>query len=89
MHDERHVRLALRRKHTGRGEARVVDEQRIVIARPLDRIRRIGDDQLKRLVVPVLRCGQRVFAGDIELVKADVMQMHVDAAKVVGRAERA
>ena len=36
VHDERHVRLALRRKHTGRGEARVVDEQRIVIARPLD-----------------------------------------------------
>ena len=68
------IRLALRGQHTGRGEARVVDEQRIVVARPLDGIRRIGDDQLKRLVVPVLRCGQRVFAGDVEFVKADVMQ---------------
>ena len=84
VHDKRQVRLALGGQHPRRGKPRVVDEGGIVAARPLDGVGRIGDDQLKRFVVPVLRVGQGVLAGNVELVVADVMQKHVDAAEVVG-----
>ena len=84
MHDKGEVRLALGSQNAGGGKARVVDEQRVIIARPLDGIGRIGDDQLKGLVVPMRRLGERVITGDVELVKADVVQVHVNAAQVVG-----
>ena len=32
----------------------------------------------------MLGIGERVLTGDVELVKADVVQVHVDAAQVVG-----
>ena len=54
------------------------------LARPSDRVRRIRDDCLERLIVPVLRVGQRIPARNVEVVKVDVMQEHIDAAEVVG-----
>ena len=45
----------------------------------------IGNDQLKRFIVPMLRCGQCVLAGDVKLIKANIMQKHIDTAKVVSR----
>lgn len=83
MHDEGHVSLALRSQHTRRRKSRVIYQNRVVVADPLDRVRRIADDDLKWLVVPMLRADKRVLVGDIELVKADVMQKHIDAAEVV------
>lgn len=84
MHNERHVSLALGSKHARRRKARVVDQNRVIVAHPLDGVRRIADDDLKRLVVPVLRADKRVLVSDIKLVKADIMQKHIDTAEIVG-----
>ena len=32
----------------------------------------------------MLRIQQRIFTGNIELVKTDIVQKHIDSAKVVG-----
>ena len=84
MHDKGQIRLALGGQHPGGGKAGIVDQQGVVIPGPLDGVGGIGDDQLKGLVIPVLGIGQSVLAGDVELVKADVVEEHVDAAQVVG-----
>ena len=72
------------RQHTGRRVARVVDQQRVGVAVPFDRVGRVGHDRLERLVVPVGRVDQRVAVGDVELLVRDVVQEHVDPAQVVG-----
>jgi hypothetical protein len=82
VHREREVGLALGREHAGGGEAGVVDEQRVGVALPLDRVGRVGHDRLERLVVPVRRVGERVAVGDVELLVVDVVQEHVDAARL-------
>ena len=84
VHDKSQIRLALGGQHPGGGKAGVVDQQGIVIPGPLDGVGGIGDDQLKGLIVPVLGVGQGVLTGDVELVKADVVEEHVDTAQVVG-----
>ncbi len=83
MHNKGKVRLGFRSQHPGGGKTRIVDQDRVVVPFPFDGIGRIGDDQLKRFFVPVCRVGQRVLTGDVEVLKPDVMQMHVDAAEVV------
>ena len=85
MHDKRKVSFRLRCENASRRKTRVVDQQRVVITSPLDGIRRVGNDQLKRFIVPMLRCGQCVLAGDVKLIKANIMQKHIDTAKVVSR----
>jgi hypothetical protein len=84
VHREGEVGLRLRREHTGRRVARVVDEQRVRVAVPLDRVRRVGHDRLERLVVPVRRVDQGVAVGDVELLEVHVVQEHVDPREVVG-----
>ena len=84
VHDKGQICLALGGQHPGGGKAGIVDQQGVVIPGPLDGVGGIGDDQLKGLVIPVLGIGQSVLAGDVELVKADVVEEHVDAAQVVG-----
>ena len=84
MHGEGQVRLRLRGQHTRRGEAWVVDESRIVLADPLRRVRRIGDDRFEGLIVPVRRVCECVPMGDAEVGEVDVVQEHVDPAQVVG-----
>ena len=32
----------------------------------------------------MLWCGQRVLAGNVKFIKANIMQEHIDAAEVVG-----
>ncbi len=51
----------------------------------LDGIGRIGNDQLKGFIIPTLRCGQRVLAGNVKLIKTNIMQEHIDTAEVVCR----
>ena len=84
VHGEGEVGLALGGEHTGRRKARVVDEQRIGIAIPADRIRRIGDDGLEGFVIPVRGVGECVAVGDVELFVIYVVQEHVDPAQVEG-----
>ena len=85
MHNKRHISLALGCKHTSRPKTFVIDKQRVFITLPFDGVRRIGDDGLERLVVPVFRMRQRVALRDVEFVEVDVVQEHVDAAEVVRR----
>ena len=33
----------------------------------------------------MLRCGQRVLTGNVKLIKANIMQEHIDTAKVISR----
>ena len=84
MHNKRHIAFGRGRQHSGRGETGVVNEQRVFIPLPRHRKGRIGYDQLKGLVVPVLRGDQRILPHDVEFIKLDVMQEHIDAAEVVG-----
>ena len=84
VHDKGKICLALGGQHTSRGKTGVVDEQRVIVPGPLDGVGRIGNNQFKGLVVPVLRVGQGILTSDIKLVKADVVEEHIDAAQVVG-----
>lgn len=84
MHDECHVRLGLGCENSGRGEPRIVDQDRVRISLPLDRIRGIGDDRLEGFVITVEGFGESVPVCDVELVVVDVVQEHVDTAQVVG-----
>lgn len=54
-----------------------VDNQRFFIPGLLGGIGRIGHNQFKRLVVLVLEIGQGALTGDIELVLADVVALHL------------
>ena len=83
MHDKRQVCFALGSQHTGGRKAGVIDEKRVGIPGPLDGVGRIGDDQLKGLVIPMLWIGQGILAGNAKLVKTDVVEKHIDAAQVV------
>ena len=85
VHDERKVSLRLWGQHTGRRKARVVDERCVVASLPADGVRRVRDDCLKRLVVPVLGADQRVSVRDVKFVVVNIVQEHIDAAEVVGR----
>src|SRR5699024_5489215 len=71
VHDKRQVCFALGSQHTGGRKAGVVDEKRVGIPGPLDGVGRIGDDQLKGLVIPMLWIGQGILAGNAKLVKTD------------------
>ena len=84
VHDKGQVRLGLGGQHPGRGEAGVVDEGGVAIPLPLDGVGGIGDDDLKRLVVPVFGVGEGVPVGNVKLVVVDVVEEHVDPAEVVG-----
>ena len=84
VHDEGKICLALRSEHTGGSKARVVYEQRIIIARPFDGIGRIGNDQLKGLLIPMRGADKCIFTGNIEFIEAHIVQKHIDAAEVVG-----
>lgn len=84
VHNKSQVRLGLWCQHPGRGEAGVVDESGVAIPLPLDRVGGIGDDDLKRLVVPVFGVGEGVPVGNVKLVIVNVVEEHVDPAEVVG-----
>lgn len=84
VHDKSHIRLGFGRQHAGRGEARVVDEQRVAVARPFDGIGRVGDDRFKGFKTFVQGVEEGVSQTDVELGVADIVQKHVDAAEVVG-----
>ena len=38
----------------------------------------------KWLIIPVLRIGQCILTGNIKFIKSNIMQEHIDSAKVVG-----
>ena len=78
------VCLALGGQYACGGKAVVVDEGGVVAADPLHRVRRVGDDGVKRFVIGKVRVNQRVAQLDVELVVVDVMQEHVHARQVVG-----
>ena len=84
VHNERQVCLALWSKHAGRSIARVVDKSNIIVALPLDRIRRVRNNHLKWFIVPMLWREKCILAGDIKLVVVNVVQEHIDTAEVVG-----
>ena len=54
------VGLGLGREHARRGKALVVDQGGVVAADPLHRVRRVGDDGIKGLVVAKMRGDQGV-----------------------------
>ena len=84
MHDERQIRLGLGCKDAGWRESWVVDQNRVVVSLPFDGIGRIGDDDLKGFIVPVLGIDKGILMGDIELVVVNIMQEHIDPTKVIG-----
>ena len=83
VQDKGEVRLARRGEDARRCIARVIDEQRVVFPRPFFGVRRVGDNRLERLIVPVMRIDECVPMCNVEVVKVDVVQEHVDAAEVV------
>ena len=84
VHGESQVGLRLGCQDTGGAEAGIVDEQRIVVARPLDAVGRIADDGVE-LQAQVGRRREGVAQGNVEIGEVDAVQKHVDAAQVVGR----
>ena len=82
VHCESQIGLALRSEDAGRGIAFVVDKERILLANPRQRVRRIGDDGIE-LETFVHGLEERVAKLDIKIREVDIMQEHVDAAKVV------
>lgn len=85
VHNKGKIRLRFGRKDARRRIARVVDEERVIAALPRDGIGRIGDDDFKGLVVPMGGLGERIAVRDVELIGADVVQEHIDTAKIIRR----
>ena len=83
VHHKRHVGLGLGGQHAGRGKAVVVDQRGVVAANPFHRVRRVGDDGIKRLVVSKLGVFQRVAQRDVEFVVIHIVQKHVHPRQVV------
>ena len=84
VHREGEVGLRLRCEHTCGSETLIVDEQRVRVTVPPDRVRRVGHDRLERFVIPVLRVREGVTQGEAELLVVHVVQEHVDPCEVVG-----
>ncbi len=55
----------------------------LFLAFPSDRIGRIGDYGIKRLIIPVFGVGQCVAMGNIKVIVVDVVQKHIDTAEVI------
>lgn len=85
VHDKGKICLRFGRKDARRRIARVVDEERVVAPLPRDGIGRIGDDDFKGLVVPMVGLCERIAVRDVELIGANVVQEHIDTAEVVCR----
>ena len=85
VHDEGKICLRFGRKDARRRIARVVDEERVVAPLPRDGIGRIGDDDFKGLVVPMVGLCERIAVRDVEFVGTDVVQEHIDTTEVVRR----
>ena len=83
MEDESKVCLGLWSKDTRHTEPWVIDEDWIVFPRPFDGIGRIGDDYIKRFIVPVLRVFKGIAEGNVELIVSNVVEEHIDATEVV------
>jgi hypothetical protein len=49
----------------------------------LDGIRRIGNDGVEGLIIPVLWIGKCITVGNIKVIVVDVVQKHIDTAEVV------
>lgn len=84
MYGKGKVCLAGRGKQTCWGETGIVDKEWVVFALPMNRIRGIGDNRIKGLIVPVIGIDQGIFVRNIKKVVVDVVQKHIDAAEVVG-----
>ncbi len=82
VHGESEVGFRARGEDAGGRVASVVDEQRVRVALPLDGVRRVRDDRLERLLVPVHGVGEGIAEGDVEAVEVDVVQEHVDPREV-------
>lgn len=65
--------FGLRRENPGGGKAWIVDKRCVVIARPMDGIWWIGNDQLKRLVIPMLRMRKATSHEMLNLVETDIV----------------
>src|SRR3989338_302055 len=50
----------------------------------MNRVRRIGNYGIKRLIAPVFWIHKRVAVSNIKMIVVDVVQKHVDTAEVVG-----
>ena len=83
MHNEGKVCFALGCENTSRSKTGVVNKKRVIVAHPLDGIRRIGDNEFKGFVIPMSRVQKCVLAGNVKLIKADIVQEHIDTAQVV------
>src|SRR5665648_16092 len=59
-------------------------QKRIGIPVPSDGVWWIGYDCLKWLIIPMHWVSQRVSIANVELVIIDVMQEHINSAKIVG-----
>ena len=77
------VGLGFGGKHARWGKAIVVDERGVVATYPLHRIRRIGDDGVKRFFIAKAWINKGVTKLDIEFVVVDVVQEHVHARQVI------
>lgn len=72
MHREGQVGLGLRSQHTCGRVTRVVDQERVGVAFPVDRVQRVGRDRFERLIVSVRWIEQGVAMGEVELLVVDV-----------------
>ena len=78
MHDERHISLALWGKHPCRRKAWVIDQKGIGIAFPSNGVRRIGNNEIKGLVIPMMWIGQRIITSDIEFIWSNVVKKDIN-----------
>ncbi len=85
MEREGEIGLGFGSEDTRRGETRIIDKDGIGVSFPVDRVGRIGDDRIKRFIIPVLRMSERISMRDIELFVVDIMEKHIDTTEVIGR----
>ena len=78
------VGFRLRSQHTSRGKTVVINQRWVVTTHPVDRIRRVRHDGIKRLLITILRIDKRIAQTNIKLVIIDVVQKHIHTCQVIG-----
>ena len=71
-------------RHASRGKTLIINQCRVIATNPLNRIRRVGHNSIKGLIITMLRIQQRITTLDTKLVIVDIMEEHVHPSQVIG-----
>src|SRR5699024_9478224 len=84
MHDKGKICLRFRCQNSCWCKTVIIDQRRVITTNPLNRIRRVGHNSIKGLIITMLSVQQRITTLDTKLVIVDIMEEHVHPSQIIG-----